>query len=96
MSFAFFLMFVVMPIVIFTQKYCAIRDTMKKNSCSVLEAMKIYDKQERAYIQLRYSSNGYDSHHKPSYSNYQGSSYNDDHLHSPSYSYLPQNIHHKF
>lgn len=89
-------MFIVMPIAIFTQKYCAIRDTMKKNGCSVFEAIKICDKQERASMQLRYSSNGYDSHYKPSYSNYQSSSYNDDHRHSPSYSYLPQNIHHRF
>ncbi|MEK6734078.1 MAG: hypothetical protein AABY27_03125 [Pseudomonadota bacterium] len=90
------LIFILVALIIIVYKCYEIRCIKNKNGCSAFEAMKIYDKQEKASMQLRYSSNGYDSHYKPSYSNYQGSSYNDDHRHSPSYSYLPHNIHHKF
>ena len=99
MSFAVFLMSVILPIFIVGYKYYEIREVMKKNNCSALEAIKIYAKQHNSRMQLSSSSfDGNQGQYKSISSgyNYGHSSYNDDHRHSPSYSYLPQNIHHKF
>lgn len=99
MSFAVFLMSVILPIFIVGYKYYEIREVMKKNNCSALEAIKIYAKQHNSRMQLSSSSfDGNQGQYKSISSgyNYGRSSYNDDHRHSPSYSYLPQNIHHKF
>jgi len=92
-------MFVILPIFIVGHKYYAIREIIKKNKCSILEAIRLYAKQENSRMQLSSSSfSGDQGRYKPTYSDYHYSrnSYNDDHLHSPSYSYLPQNIHHRF
>lgn len=99
MSFAVFLMSVILPILIVGYKYYEIREIIKKNNCSALEAIKIYAKQHNSRMQLGSSSfDGNQGQYKSTSSGYHygHSSYNDDHRHSPSYSYLPQNIHHKF
>jgi hypothetical protein len=99
MVFAMFLGFGILPIFIFCYKYYEIREVMKKNNCSILEAIKLYAKQHNSRMQLSSSSfDGNQGQYKSTSSNYHygRSSYNDDHRHSPSYSYLPQNIHHKF
>ena len=101
MSFAVaLLMSVILPIFIVGYKCFIIRDVIKEHGCSILEAMKICEKREnnsmnKKFAQFHSSAN---DQYKPSYSNSNSrfSSYNDDHRHSPSYSYLPQNIHHKF
>lgn len=98
-SFFGFLMFGILPIFIVGYKYYEIREIIKKNNCSALEAIKIYAKQHNSRMQLGSSSfDGNQGQYKSTFSDchYGHSNYNDDHRHSPSYSYLPQNIHHKF
>jgi len=99
MSFVIFLMSVILPIFIVGYKYYEIHEVMKKNNCSAQEAIKFYAKQHNSRMQLSSSAfDGNQGQYKSTFSghNYGSSSYNDDQRHSPSYSYLPQNIHHKF
>jgi hypothetical protein len=98
-GFVAFVMFCILPIFIVGYKYYEIRKIMKKNNCSAIEGIKLYIKQHNRSMQLGSSSFNEDQgQFKSRFSSYRYSrgSYNDDHRHSPSYSYLPHNIHHKF